>query len=288
MKMAKVMRGKIVGKVLVSLLVVLMAGGVIIMGGLPERALTGAAEKGAMLADSGVAGWLGGALALARPAFAQEIQATGLTFLEKEAGISAYTDVGQRINLVRARAAFRTIERQTDEYIIGSVPLPGKDGYWDVHVFVHRAGWLIAYYHRDWSTGKIIDWGNPAQTNLEAALGVVTAAAGVHFVSMDFYDFRFPDARKLLVITDSDTFRIMIPSEFVVYNRAYSLIDDSRRGWSERARMLINEREIARAANIYGTTIGTISPGILAPGVYHNITVADDGSAAIILTYSER
>ena len=37
---------------------------------------------------------------------------------EKEAGISAYSNVGKEIDLTKARAGFKTIEKETDESII--------------------------------------------------------------------------------------------------------------------------------------------------------------------------
>ena len=51
-------------------------------------------------------------------------QRAGTTFLKEEAGISAYTNVGEAIDIEKVKTAFRTIEYETSEYIIGSVPLP--------------------------------------------------------------------------------------------------------------------------------------------------------------------
>ena len=41
--------------------------------------------------------------------------------LEDEAGISAYWNVGSEINLNKAREAYKSIDTETDEYIIGIV-----------------------------------------------------------------------------------------------------------------------------------------------------------------------
>ncbi len=99
-------------------------------------------------------------ISLIRPAFAQEAEAS---FLEKEAGISAYTNLNQKIDLVKVKTAFRTVEKETSTYIVGSVPVPGYDeDSWkewpDVHCFVHKDGWIVAYYLADVPTSKIMYW----------------------------------------------------------------------------------------------------------------------------------
>ena len=55
---------------------------------------------------SEVKGAAGMGIFLAKPAFAQE---AGMSFLEQEAGIAAYTNLGQKINLTKAKTAFRTV-----------------------------------------------------------------------------------------------------------------------------------------------------------------------------------
>ena len=69
-------------------------------------------------------------IALARPAV---VQGEG-SFLEDEAGITAYTDTGFTIDLDNARDAFRTVEQETANYLIGSVAVPGFPDTEDVHV----------------------------------------------------------------------------------------------------------------------------------------------------------
>lgn len=274
---------KIVGRVLgFSLALGLVICGVVMMGAIDEALIGAVEEEEPMPAGSCLADRAGGMFTLIRPVFAYEMQAAGLTFLEEEAGISVFTDVGREIDLVRAQTAFRTIERQTDEYIVGSVALPGRGEEWDVHVFVHRNGWIIAYYHRDRATGKIIDWDGPGHTNLETALAEVATAAGVPFVRVDFYDFRFPGAERLLVITDDDSFRIKIPLEIFVHDRAFSLRSDC----AGHTRLIIGG-DVIGSIRRGETLIGTISPGILPVGTYHTIERGGAaGRVAIIITYS--
>jgi hypothetical protein len=109
----------------------------------------------------------------------------GTNFLDAEAGISAYTNVGEEIDIEKAKAAFRTVEYETDEYIIGSVPLPDYPEYEDVHAYVHKDGWIVTYYLKDKPVGKIIDWKDYSTdekiigTKLEDGLSVACNAAGV-------------------------------------------------------------------------------------------------------------
>ena len=59
-------------------------------------------------AGSGAGPTIPGGITLVRPAIAQTA-----SFLDQEAGMSAYVDTGFTINLSNARNAFRTIERET-------------------------------------------------------------------------------------------------------------------------------------------------------------------------------
>ena len=61
--------------------------------------------------------------------------AFGASFLEEEAGISAHAKLDPLTaqNLIDAATAYKTIERQTAEYIVGSVALPNYSEADDVH-----------------------------------------------------------------------------------------------------------------------------------------------------------
>ena len=91
-------------------------------------------------------------IALARPAV---VQGEG-SFLEDEAGITAYTDTGFTIDLDNARDAFRTVEQETATYSIGSVAVPGFPDSEDAHVFVNLNGWIGAYYDRDVPSARVV------------------------------------------------------------------------------------------------------------------------------------
>ena len=82
----------------------------------------------------------------------------GTQILEEEAGICFHAQVKQEINLTRAKEVYRRIEHETGDYIIGAVALPGYPETEDVHVYVHKDGWIMAYYLNDEPITKIIDW----------------------------------------------------------------------------------------------------------------------------------
>ena len=70
--------------------------------------------------------------------------------LDAEAGISAYYKSPDEINLSQVKSLFRTIELETADYIIGSIPVPSNpEELFDVHVYVHKTGWILGYYLRD-------------------------------------------------------------------------------------------------------------------------------------------
>jgi hypothetical protein len=54
---------------------------------------------------------------LTKPTFAQD---TGVNFLEQEAGISAWMNAGKSIDLAKAKTAFKTIEKDTNETTVSN------------------------------------------------------------------------------------------------------------------------------------------------------------------------
>ena len=138
------------------------------------------------------------------PAFADENEVDRLT----NVGVAAYFNKGGSINLDEARGAFKVVEEQTAEYIIGSVSLPaygnqqGEAFY--VHVYISADGWLMAYFMDDRPAAAIIDW--KAYTNastsittlLEVALFEAVSQAGGGYKTPTYYDFRFPEATHMI------------------------------------------------------------------------------------------
>jgi hypothetical protein len=232
-------------------------------------------------------------------------QRAGTTFLKEEAGISAYTNVGEAIDLEKTKTVFRTIEYETDEYIIGSVPLPDYEETEDVHVYVHTDGWVVAYYQKEEVVAKILDWNDYTTdekitgTKLEDGVSVVCNAAGVPIRDLKYYDFRYPNAEKLMIVADAqwtegtDTFKIKLPGEFVFYDRSYSHYTYDSRG----STLKIDENEISSLGGCGGKSIthyGQLSPTQLSLDTFHTVSLWLDGYrggekafTAIVLVYRE-
>ena len=227
----------------------------------------------------------------------------GTNFLDEEAGISAYTNVGQEIDLDKASAGFRTIEKETDEYIIGSVALPGYAETEDVHCYIHKDGWVVAYYLEAEPAAKIVDWnsyegGAITSTKLENGMAVVCDAAGVPFIEAKYYHFQYPNAVNLMIAADAlfeegtDTFKVKIPADFVVYEKSwshYASIAVDR--WDFLSKMEIDGDEISSIQG-EGTNYGLLLYSQLPPDEFHTIKLTaphwtQQAFDAIVLIYQE-
>lgn len=221
----------------------------------------------------------------------------GTTFLEEEAGISAYTNVGETIDLEKAKTAFRTIEYETDEYIIGSVPLPDYPETEDVHAYVHKDGWIVTYYLKEEPAAKILDWKDYSKdkkitgSKLEDGMAVVCNAAGVPMRDIKYYDFRYANADKLMIVADAlwepyrgyaDAFNIKLPIDFIFYERSFSHHGGSK--------MYIDEKEISDIG-YDETNYGLLSPTQLSLDEFHTVKIVqgtnDPAFDAIVLIYRE-
>jgi len=160
----------------------------------------------------------GSGLNLVKPAFAQTSEAS---FLEQEAGIAAYVNVGKTLDLGRAKSAYRTVEKETQNYIVGSVSLPSYEAREDAHLYVQKDGWIVAYYGKGEPTSKIVDWLNysPGKINTKLRLGLdkMATALGLAITKVNYYHFGYPTANQLVVMAGQNFFTYTIPPELVVY-----------------------------------------------------------------------
>jgi len=271
----------------------LMSGLVIALFGILAVSLLSAAQQGV--------------ISLANPS----IPAVGSSFLEEEAGITCYTKV-YAVDLIEAERAFKNVEKKTTDYIVGSVGLPGYGESHDVHVYADRTGWIVAYYLAKEPASKIIDWldysgGMITSTKLEDALVKVTNALNVELPYVMYYDFRYPAATKIMIITDeegrkdTETFRMKIPSSYTIYSRTWSFAVRIDPGAS-----VLSLSVIGGTLKIDGTKLcsgqlsrdnwsiwnGTITPTQLSPDRYHTISVWNKNEVGgsfvgIVLIYSE-
>lgn len=224
---------------------------------------------------------------LAAPPFlgvasAEDAAVTGV--IQDEAGIAAWFDAGTVVNLNQVKSAYRVIETQTDDYILGSVPVPGHTSEVnDVHLYVHRDGWFLAYYLNSNSIGKIIDWvhfNTSMPTKFEAVLASVASAAGLPAPqTITHYDFRYPNATKLMMLHEDEgngnEFAIKVPGSYVYFARSWSL-----NGYSYPTLWL--DGKVIGNCNCWGD----ISATDFAPDVFHSVKVSDR-NAVITLLYRD-
>jgi hypothetical protein len=239
-------------------------------------------------------------LRLQAPPFVSAAEVQGI--IEDEAGISAWFRTPSTINLNSVRSSFRTIEIETTDYILGSVPVPDYDESWDVHVYVHKDGWILAYYLAQDPVGKIYDWKayhnsgrTTISTKLENVIAVIANAAGFPFSSANvtYYDFRYPNATHLMLIvewvyiqsgSESDSFQFKLPGSFAYYQQSWSLANNCTASYSCSSRYLLNGAEIKRLS-MYGAgwqmAQGTFSVAQLPPDQYHTIEISVSGGYQI-------
>lgn len=147
-------------------------------------------------------------------------------FPADEAGISAYVKAKASIDLNQTKTAFASIERETPDYIIGTVDITWHSEVDRPHVYVSTDGWIVAYYPDDKSAGWIFPWyeyadGPLISTTLSKALGTMASAVGGTTNGLKYYDFRNPDASKMMIIIESTTgtefFKMTVPTSYSLY-----------------------------------------------------------------------
>jgi len=216
--------------------------------------------------------------------------------IESEAGISAWFHTPSTINLNNVRGSFRTIEIETADYILGSVPVPNYDESesWDVHVYVHKDGWILAYYLAQDPVGKIYDWKayhnsgrTTISTKLENVIAVIANAAGFPFsiANATYYDFRYPNATHLMLIVDwlytttyrgdSDSFQLKLPSSFAYYQQSWSLAHETDcESAFVKSSYWLNSAKIQELTGYpWEMAHGILSASQLPPDQYHTIKI---------------
>ena len=244
-------------------------------------------EKGNnMLADAGQT------FSLVNPVFAQGA-GSETTFLDEEAGISIYVNIGRSIDLAVAKTVYRTIEKETSNYTVGSVALPGLSESEDVHCFVHKDGWIVAYYLKAEPIGKIIDWaywsgGTLTKNKLQVGLEQMGNALGASVTGAKYYHFQYPYADKWMIVIESrdaspDSFNIKIPSSFTIFERSWSLYAES----GAYSYFHIDGEQIAYVDS--GTKYGQLTATQLSPDVFHTVAIygINKNYVAIVLAYKE-
>jgi hypothetical protein len=160
-------------------------------------------------------------------------------FPQGEAGLTAYVNTGQVVDLEKLKSIFSTVDEVGDNYILGVVQIPDWGGNIAIHLYADTDGWIVAYLKKDEPVSMVMQWGtsdadNPTigvikSTTLEDALYKAGDAAGVGIVSnaIKYYHFGFPNANRMMIIvkvqaTDgSSIHQIEIPANYVLFDSAY-------------------------------------------------------------------
>jgi len=214
---------------------------------------------------------------------------TGITFLEEEAGMSIYVNVGHSLDLSVAKTVYKTIEKETPDYVVGSLSLPNLPETDDVHCFVHKDGWIVVYYLKNEPISKIIDWnyysseGVLTNTKLQVGLeNMCLLAFGVTVTDAKYYHFQYTYADKWMMIIESregageDSFNLKIPSEFTFYERSWSFYgrayDD---GWSTYSAVFKIDGNTISSISVtsYTTKYGQLTATQLSPDVFHTVSI---------------
>lgn len=167
-------------------------------------------------------------------------QIQGKAFPEGEAGLAAYINTSQNIDLEKIKTIFSSVDEVGDNYIIGVVPISDWCKTINTHVYADTNGWMVAYLKKDEPASCVMQWGdaniinNPnigviKSTTLEDALYKAGNAAGVGLVSTDikYYDFEFPNADKMMIVAKtqgmkgSSIFQLELPSTYTLYEASY-------------------------------------------------------------------
>jgi hypothetical protein len=261
--------------------------------------------KGNIIADAGQT------FSFVNPVFAQSASSESM-FLDAEAGISIYVNIGRSIDLAVAKTVYRTIEKETSNYTVGSIALPGLPESEDVHCFVHKDGWIVTYYLKAEPIGKIIDWaywsgGKLTKNKLQVGLEQMGNALGASVTGAKYYHFQYPYANKCMLIVETlvggepvleDSFNITIPSDgLTVYERSWSHYAEfiySDYWGSHPSYFKIDGNTISSIDADGETKYGSLTFAQLSPNISHIVSVSSSVYASgklygvgIALAYQE-
>jgi len=176
-----------------------------------------------------------------------------LAFPEDEAGIAAYVNVGQSIDIEKVTTIFDQIEEVSETHTIGLVPIPNYGGKFHphlhvdtihLHLYVDTNGWIVAYFTKDEPASLIMDWPDNNKgdkddpkikeiktTTLEQAIKKACDASGIDYKEIEpkikYYDFEFPEANSMLLFVKtratygSNYVHISIPDNYKLYEASY-------------------------------------------------------------------
>ena len=208
--------------------------------------------------------------------------------LDTEAGISAYFKSPDPIALSQVRPMFRTIETETTDYILGSIGIPNyAEEHFDAHVYVHKSGWILAYYLRNDPISKIIDTRafSTNTTKLNNVVAAVASTAGAPFTNAIHYDFRYPNATNMMLIaedpTNGDEFTIKMPASYGYFERGWA----SQYNAGLASYLKLNGAVLTSQYDSRGIQYGTITSAAMLPDTTHTIQLFQTFYGVLIVIY---
>lgn len=220
------------------------------------------------------------AVALEPPAFLLDDDFTADAVGQKiqdEAGIAAYYKANNTLNLESIRPLFNSIELESADYILGSISVPNYAEHFDVHVYVRRDGWIMAYYLKSASAAKMIDTrvnNSLESTKLTIVMNNVAVTGGAPFGAVTYYNFNYPNATHMLLVREySEEFKITMPSAFSYYEVS----------WGGNADPLYIDGKYYSTSDAYGLVPLTS----FLPDVVHTFDPPSARYAVLVITYRQ-
>ena len=186
-----------------------------------------------------------GVIALVAPSFimvagAAEAMGDGSAFPEDKAGISAYVNTSQTIDLEKLKTIFTEVEEVGDNYIVGLTPISDFGGDINVTVYADTSGWIVAFFKNDEPAAMMMQWGKDTDVNdpviteitsttLEDAINKAADAADIIWTVKDvkYYDFEYPDADGMTLfvrtraLPGTNMTQVEVPENYILYEASY-------------------------------------------------------------------
>lgn len=166
--------------------------------------------------------------------------ACATAFPVDEAGISAYINTSQTINIENISQIYTEVVEVGDNYIIGKTPISDYGGNINVHVYADTDGWIVAYFPNGTPASYMMQWlevpdvNNPVittitNTTLVNAVYKAGDAAGVEIESSEikYYDFSHPNANSMMLFirtratNGANIHQVEIPADYTLYEASY-------------------------------------------------------------------
>lgn len=196
--------------------------------------------------------------------------------IQDEAGIAAYYKAPNTLSLESIRPLFNSIELESADYILGSISVPNYGEHFDVHVYVRRDGWIMAYYLSSAPAGKMIDTrvnNSLESTKLTIVMNNVAVTGGSPFGAVTYYNFIYPNATHMLLVREySEEFQITIPSGFSYYEVS----------WGGNSYVYIDGKFYSNS-NGYGSVPLTS----FLPDVVHTFAPYSNAYSVLVITYRQ-